>query len=486
MFSKSERRDSDNDVANSNSGAINRNRGSVVRLALLGLVVLLVASFAATAFAGAVPASLPLPGAAQYTFELSSNMTSADRNDTIGYSIWLNVTAGTLQLARVNLTLDPDLLLVLRTTTYPTACGIIVTNATFAEWQCSFLRSGRSYRWSVSAAVAANATRAKFRMAVARSVELGVPAPAPQSAQVGVWILSGVLELNVKADPGSAAPQGYNVNFTVNVTNIFPLNLSNPSNERNLTAYNVRISIGISPLLDVGNSTPRFMARANLTPGETVGVTFPAIVSGRAAVGDQVWVNATLEYNDVAGRPIGPKFEEQRIAVLAPPAPAAFSYVLAIAAFALVGVLAAVVVGPILGERSLRIDEVFLVHRNGTLIRHVRRGPGSRKDDDVLASMILAVQDFVRDSFHTGATLDEFSFAGRKAAVLRGEHVVLAALLARGSPRYLFSQMKAVERDIEDAAGAALEGWDGTSSNLDRVEPILQLFLRGGYRGTWS
>jgi len=212
-------------------------------------------------------------------------------------------------------------------------------------------------------------------------------------------------------------------------------------------------------------------------------VNFTGIVN--ATIGDPISVNATLLYDDVANRSIGPKFTEWVDDVQAPPPLRSdLTSVLAVFSFAVVAIVAAIVIAPILGERNLTIDEVFLVHRSGVLIQHLRQGstPDLRKDDDLVASMFVAIQDFVRDSFHTKATLDELSFAGRKAAVLRGRYLILAALVSRGNPRYLFPQMKAVERAMQRAHGAALVDWDGRVTSLDQAGPILQSFLAGGFR----
>ncbi len=153
-----------------------------------------------------------------------------------------------------------------------------------------------------------------------------------------------------------------------------------------------------------------------------------------------------------------------------------------IVAFGILTIVVAIALSAGLGERRIVIDEVFLMHRSGILIQHMSRGAELRKDDDLVASMFVAIQDFVRDSFDTKATLDEMSFGGRKAAVLRGEHVILAALTSKGNPRYLFPQMKGVERALERAHGPALVDWDGRLTSLDQVGPILQSFLRGGFR----
>ena len=458
------------------------------RLAFAWVILLLVVVLQVASPGLANRSVLTAPTATSFNISIAADRMSADRNDTIAYTMWLNVTGGgQLQLARVNLTLEPDLVLQINASVHPAACPILNSNATFATWQCSFLRAGRSYRWSVPTLVAANATLGRPRLATALATELGSGPLSPRTAQVSVWIVLDMLSLSVQAYPSSTAERGTAVNFTVTVANTVLLSQVNASNERNFTAYNVRIAIGIGPLLDVANTTPRLIVRANLTPSELVSVTFPGIVAGGAGNGDLVWVNATLLYADMANRSIGPGFAEQVLSIrVPPPLGPDVSSVAAVLAFALLAILAAVFAAPVLGERSLTIDEVFLVHRSGILIQHLSRGAGVKRDDDLVASMFVAIQEFVRDSFHTMATLDEFAFAGRKAAVLRGRHVVLAALLSRGSPRYLFSQLKAVERALEAAHGVALADWDGRVSSLDQAGPILEALLAGRYRRIWG
>lgn len=454
------------------------------RIAFVGFVVLLAVMLDAAGPVVAAWTPSPFP-AATYTLALAADRRSAERNETITYWIWLNVTGGgSLQLVRVNFTVDPDLILVGTAVTIPFSCGSNSSNATFAEWQCSFLSSGRSYRFTVPVVVDANATRGRSRIATAQAVELGGVAATPRIAQVRVWILIGVLALQVVADPSSPPVLGSRITFVVNVTNVIATDVD-PLDVQNLTAYNVRITIGISPLLEVGSATPRLLVLSYLTPSENVNVNFTGIVSSNATVGDPVWVNATVLYEDMANRSIGPKFDEELFTVQAPPPLRTdLTSVVAVLAFALLAILAAVLIAPVLGERNQTIDEVFLVYRSGVLIQHLSQGPGLRKDDDLVASMFVAIQEFVRDSFHTKATLDELSFAGRKAAVLRGRHVVLAALVSRGNPRYLFPQMKAVERALERAHGPALVDWDGRVAGLDQAGPILESFLAGGFRRT--
>src|SRR5207249_2030640 len=175
------------------------------------------------------------------------------------------------------------------------------------------------------------------------------------------------------------------ITFVVNVTNIITTDVD-PADIQNLTAYNVRITIGISSLLEVGSATPRLLVLSYLTPSENVNVNFTGIVSSNSTIGDPVRVNATVLYDDVANRSIGPKFDEQLFTVQAPPPLRTdLTSVLAVLAFALLAILAAVLIAPVLGERNLTIDEVFLVTRSGILIQHLSQGsgPGLRKDDDL-------------------------------------------------------------------------------------------------------
>jgi len=457
------------------------------RLAFAWVILLLVVALQVASPALTNQSIQTSPTATSFSVSIAADRMSADRNDTIAYTMWLNVTGGgQLQLARVNLTLEPDLVLEINASVHPAACPILSSNATFATWQCSFLRAGRSYRWSVPALVAANATLGRSRLATATATDLGSGSLSPRTAQVGVWIVLAMLGLTLTTNVTSTEP-GAQIKFNVTVANTIPQSQVNATNLRNFTAYNVRIEIGIGPLLDVANTTPRLIVRANLTPSEFVTVTFPGIIENAALSGDLVWVNATLTYADMANQSIGPRFTERVLTVQTPPPLGPdVSSVAAVLAFALLAILAAVLAAPILGERSLTIDEVFLVHRSGILIQHLSRGTGVKRDDDLVASMFVAIQEFVRDSFHTVATLDEFAFAGRKAAVLRGQHVVLAALLSRGSPRYLFSQLKAVERALEAAHGAALADWDGRVSSLDQAGPILEALLAGRYGRLWG
>ena len=428
----------------------------------------------------AVASSPVVPAASSYTLSLTADRISAERNEMIAYRLFLNVTGGgQLALARVNLTVEPDLDVLVGAIASPPDCGVTIANTSYVEWQCTSLRVGRSYAWSLAANVSANATLGRYRVAAARAIELGGGPATPRVSQASVWIVTGVLDVTIVATPPASVFAGGQIEFNITVVNFID---TDPSNTSRFTAYDVVLTLGVGAYLDVGNLSLVY-GQANLTPGSSMNVIRRAIVNASVPLGTEVGINATLTYRDATNRSIGPNVAEAALTVTAAPLfQPNLGNIVVISAFGVLTILVAIAVNPILGERKLVIDEVFLMHRSGILIQHLSRGPGLRKDDDLVASMFVAIQEFVRDSFDTKATLDELSFGGRKTAVLRGEHVVLAALISKGSPRYLFPQMKAVERDLEKAHGANLKDWDGRVSGLDQARPILEVFLRGGYR----
>ena len=452
---------------------------------VLSLYVL-VASLVAPLLAASAGAALGgvTPTATTFTVEIVADRSAAEPGAPLLLTLWVNVTGGgQLQFSRVNVSLDPYLQLRTNDMTYPADCGLVSANASFAEWQCTFLRSGRSYTWSLPVNVSSNATAGRSQTVIAQAAELGGGQPMAGSDTTAVWVLDRLVQLVVYTMPAGPVYPGPVLNFTINATN--RVERSNDTNEvRNGTAFNVSLHIELDPALRLGPATKDLdYGPLDLIPEDSLNVTISVIVLETAPDFGFVGINATLSYYDVSDRFIGPDRIRASVQVLAlnplPPEPSTYA---AVISFAFAAVLGAVLFVPIVGQRNVVIDEVFLMHRSGILIRHLNRGPDLRKDDDLVASMFVAIQEFVRDSFQTKATLDELSFGGRKAAVLRGRHVVIAALMSRGHPRFLFPQLRAVERALEKAHGDVLEDWDGRVSRLDRVGPILKTLLEGGYR----
>lgn len=83
-----------------------------------------------------------------------------------------------------------------------------------------------------------------------------------------------------------------------------------------------------------------------------------------------------------------------------------------------------------------RVEQIFLIHKNtGLLLQHVETSHDGMGDADMISAMLTAIQDFVRDSFHTGATLDTFQVGDVNIWIEEGPEAILAAVI-RGTPPY--------------------------------------------------
>lgn len=84
-----------------------------------------------------------------------------------------------------------------------------------------------------------------------------------------------------------------------------------------------------------------------------------------------------------------------------------------------------------------RVEQIFLIHReSGIVIQHVESMDKTFQDPDLVSGMLTAIQDFVNDSFTTGAdtTLDTLRMGGDQSVwIEQSPHVILATVI-RGTP----------------------------------------------------
>ncbi len=157
--------------------------------------------------------------------------------------------------------------------------------------------------------------------------------------------------------------------------------------------------------------------------------------------------------------------------------------VLAILIAVLVGYIARKVYG--FGSRDkARIDELFLLHRSGELIRHLTRSLRPDIDSDALSGMLVAVQDFIRESFQFAeGRLEELKFGAHKLMLAHGKLLILAAVVGGGRTEklapVLLNGLQALERDL----GPALAHWNGMPGELEGVDAHLDGILKGKMNG---
>jgi outer membrane protein OmpA-like peptidoglycan-associated protein len=124
-----------------------------------------------------------------------------------------------------------------------------------------------------------------------------------------------------------------------------------------------------------------------------------------------------------------------------------------------------------------QIEHVFLIHRHtGLLISHVAAEDAVSQDPQLVSSMLIAIQDFARDSF--GGAEQQGLDAARLGELLLwsepGPFATLAAVIRGNPPEELHETLRTILAQIHDERRHALESFDGDSSHLADVEAHLR------------
>ena len=123
-----------------------------------------------------------------------------------------------------------------------------------------------------------------------------------------------------------------------------------------------------------------------------------------------------------------------------------------------------------------QVEHVFLIHRHtGLLISHVAAENAAGQDPQLVSSMLIAIQDFVRDSFsgaeHQG--LDTVRLGELWLWSEPGPFATLVAVIRGNPPEGLHEQLRSVLSRIHEERPHALESFDGDSSSFADVEAHL-------------
>jgi outer membrane protein OmpA-like peptidoglycan-associated protein len=129
-----------------------------------------------------------------------------------------------------------------------------------------------------------------------------------------------------------------------------------------------------------------------------------------------------------------------------------------------------------------QVEHVFLVHRHtGLLIAHVAAENAVSQDPQLVSSMLVAIQDFVRDSFsgaeHQG--VDSVRLGELRLWSEPGPFAALVAVIRGDPPERLHDTMRNTLSRIHAERHHALESFDGDSAGLGDVEARLRELVVG-------
>ena len=141
---------------------------------------------------------------------------------------------------------------------------------------------------------------------------------------------------------------------------------------------------------------------------------------------------------------------------------------------------------PAARKEATVIDEIFLLYRDGRLIRHHTRRLKPTVDDKIFSSMLVAVQDFVKDSYgHEEGHLDELKFGDYRIVIVGGRFIIVAAAIPAVAPNNEVEAMKVQIRkatnEIENVYQDTLIDWDGNLDALATINKYIEFMIKGDY-----
>lgn len=129
------------------------------------------------------------------------------------------------------------------------------------------------------------------------------------------------------------------------------------------------------------------------------------------------------------------------------------------------------------------IDEIFLMTPTGLLLKHYTRRLRPDQDQDIMAGMLTAVQNFIKESFDEhGGKLKEIRFENYDILISHSKNVVVAAIISTKKPEKLRIQLRQVTDEIEERFGDKLTGWSGDKDEIRDVDNVMKQLISGKYR----
>ena len=123
-----------------------------------------------------------------------------------------------------------------------------------------------------------------------------------------------------------------------------------------------------------------------------------------------------------------------------------------------------------------QVEHVFLIHRHtGLLISHVTGEHAESQDPQLVSSMLVAIQDFIRDSFSgaEGGGLDTLRLGELLLWSEQGQYASLVAVIRGNPPEALHNTLREVLTKIHEERQVALEKFEGDSAPFADVEAQL-------------
>ena len=134
-------------------------------------------------------------------------------------------------------------------------------------------------------------------------------------------------------------------------------------------------------------------------------------------------------------------------------------------------------------EKKTTVEEIFLLTTGGRLIKHYTRRLKPDMDVDILGGMLVAVQEFVNDSFRgQPGSLDEIKFGELGIKIGRGKYLIMAAIISGIDHEEIFKKIIGSIEKMEKKYSNVLEKWDGNLDNVRGLDDYIKDIIAGSYK----
>ena len=139
-------------------------------------------------------------------------------------------------------------------------------------------------------------------------------------------------------------------------------------------------------------------------------------------------------------------------------------------------------------KKKLPIDEIFLMTSYGLLIEHYSFDRKTALDEEILASMLTAVTDFLSDAmgdpYKKGdrkKQLKNIAFGDITLLFGIGKVITIVGMVSGTGNEDVQRQLQEAVNRIEDRHMDVLRGWDGEVKKLDGVKRYMEELVLGKY-----
>src|ERR1700722_15863129 len=132
-----------------------------------------------------------------------------------------------------------------------------------------------------------------------------------------------------------------------------------------------------------------------------------------------------------------------------------------------------------------RVEQVFLIHREtGLVLNHLVAPTVATQDPDMVAGMLSAIQQFVRDSFKSkdSESLASLNIGDLQVWVEESPNAILAAVVRGHAPADFRQAMNEVLEDIQRYFSSALANFKGDAGPFRAADERLSKLLETRYR----